>query len=225
MAAAIEAFHKVLTGAFISVSWTCATDLTQPGGKTSDSRRLKRPDVSCTVLHARWPMCSVIFFRHVCPGETLCDISFIAFFSNWRVSTRTKKRSAEIDLQPHIFFYNVFSHILSKKKKKKVNSCFSVSTARLLGDVQENKHRAHTHTHAVYSVITGLLQSTGCCVTSAPPHNKENGRVTPDKRRRSRDSGGDNRKDRIGSLEMQPWLCRFPAETIHWGGFHFYNCQ
>lgn len=138
----------------------------------------------------------MIFLRHVCRGETLIFPS-LPFFPIDEYQREPRKDLLKL-IYSLIFSYNVFSHILSKKK---VNSCFSVSTARLLGDMYTKTNTEYTHTH---TVITGLLQSTGCCVTSAPPHNKENGRVAPDKRRRSRDGGGDNRKDRIGSLETQP---------------------
>lgn len=165
-----------------------------------------------------------IFPPRLSRRDTLWYFLYCLFFPIEEYQREPRKDLLKLIYSLIFFLQCLFSHTIKKRS-------ILVSRFQRLASWETcaGKQTQSTHTHT-QSVITGLLQSTGCCVTSAPPHNKENGRVAPDKRRRSIDGGGDNKKDRIGSLETQPWLCRFPAETIRWelgagGGFHFYNCQ
>lgn len=183
MAAAIETFHKVLTGAFISVSWTCATDLTQPGGKRSDSRCFKRLGVSLQCHTHDGPCVPWYFSATFVQERHFCDISFIAFFSNWGVSTRTKKKSAEIDLQPQIFLQCLFSHTI--KKKSILVSRFQ-QPASWETCTQKQPQSTHTHTHTHSNYWSPAIHRVLCNLCSTSQQGKWQSRLRQEKKKQRR---------------------------------------
>lgn len=117
------------------------------------------------------------------------------------------------------FFFHSHIFFLRQSFSPAMTKVLFLVSARPLGD-------AHTHT-LTRTVITGLLQPAGCCVTSAPPHNnKENGseleegdadaaeRTQSRLRRRGLDAAGFQREKK-----------RPAGSRKQWGAFYNYQWE